>query len=81
MEALGRSFLSVRVGAKDTAARWAKAARRMRAADRPYAGRLADLARRHTAGAFCGFDEPLEAALFSVLIELLKAVEEQDVDP
>lgn len=71
----------MRMGAKDTAARWARAARGLRTEDRPYAERLADLARRHTAEAFYGFDDPLEAALFSVLIELLKAVEEPDVDP
>jgi len=47
----------------------------MRKEDQAYAEELAAMAKRHTSEGFYAFDDPLEAALFSVLVELLK---EQD---
>jgi hypothetical protein len=36
---------------------------------------LAELARKHSCEAFYALDDPLEAAVFSVLVELVKEVE------
>ncbi len=69
---MGRSVQSVRMGAKDVADRWLKARRAMRVEDQVYATRLAEMAKRHSSEAFYALDDPLEAAVFSVLIELLK---------
>ena len=84
----GRSFASVRQGVKSTADRWARSSRALKKADQPYGERLVELAKRHSSEAFYGCDDPLEAAVFSVLVELIKEQEqakqektERDVDP
>jgi hypothetical protein len=84
----GRSFASVRQGVKSTADRWARSSRALKKDDRPYGERLVELAKRHASEAFYGCDDPLEAAVFSVLVELIKEQEqakqektERDVDP
>ncbi len=87
----GRSFASVRQGVKSTADRWARSSRALKKDDRPYGERLVELAKKHASEAFYGCDDPLEAAVFSVLVELIKeqAKREQteqeqagrDVDP
>ena len=68
----GRSFASVRQGVKITADRWARSSRALKKDDRPYGERLVELAKRHASEAFYGCDDPLEAAVFSVLVELIK---------
>jgi hypothetical protein len=72
---MGRSFESVRMGAKDVSARWTKAARAMKKEDQVYALRLAEMARKHSSEAFYALDDPLEAAVFSVLVELMRGLE------
>ena len=69
---MGRSFESVRMGAKDVADRWLKARRAMKAEDQVYAVKLAAMAKKHSSEAFYAFDDPLEAAVFSVLLEMMK---------
>lgn len=69
---VGRSFASVRQGIKGPLDRWAKAARVLRKEDQPYGECVAGLARLHSSEAFYGCDEPLEAAIFSGLIGILK---------
>jgi hypothetical protein len=85
---MGRSFASIRQGVKSTADRWARSARALRKDDQPYGERLVALATMHASEAFYGCDDPLEAAVFSVLVEMLKKQEQQeeekttgDVDP
>jgi hypothetical protein len=89
---MGRSFESVRQGVKGTTDRWARAARALRKEDRPYGEKLVTFARKHTSEAFYGCDDPLEAVVFSVLVEMIRLQEEQahtkspqerehDVDP
>ena len=68
----GRSFASVRQGVKSTADRWARSSRALKKDDQPYGERLVELAKRHASEAFYGCDDPLEAAVFSVLVELIK---------
>jgi len=84
----GRSFASVRQGVKSTADRWARSSRALKKDDQPYGERLVELAKKHSSEAFYGCDDPLEAAVFSVLVELIKEQEqakqeqtERDVDP
>lgn len=69
---MGRSFESVRMGVKDVSARWTKAGRALPKEDRVYAERLAEMAKKHSSEAFYALDDPLEAAVFSALIELMK---------
>ncbi len=83
---MGRSFESIRQGVKSTADHWARSSRALKKEDQPYGERLVELAKRHASEAFYGCDDPLEAAVFSVLIEMSKrqAQKEQehnDVDP
>ena len=79
---MGRSFESVRMGVQDVSARWVRAGRALKKEDQIYAEELARMARIHSSEAFYALDDPLEAAIFSVLIELLRAREDtrEDVD-
>lgn len=50
----------------------------MKKEDQIYAEELARMARIHSSEAFYALDDPLEAAIFSVLIELLRAREDRE---
>jgi len=79
---MGRSFESVRMGVKELAGRWLRARRALRPGDQAYAEELAEMAKRHASEGFAAFDDPLEAAVFSVLVEILKRMDgDRDVDP
>jgi len=84
---MGRTFPSVRQGVNSTADRWARSARALRKEDRRYGELIAEFAKRHSSEAFVACDDPLEAVVFSVLIEILKlheqrmAPENDHVDP
>ena len=71
------------MGVNAVAERWLRARRAMRKEDQAYAVQLAAMAKRHTSEGFYAFDDPLEAALFSVLVELLKERDRgrDDADP
>ena len=69
---MGRSFDSLRMGVNALSARWARASRALKKEDQAYAKELADMAKKHSSEAFYALNDPLEAAVFSVLIELLK---------
>jgi hypothetical protein len=77
---MGRSFESVKIGAKEVSARWLKASRALKKEDQIYGQRLAEMVKKHSSEAFYAFDDPLEAALFSVLVELMRELEKSDVD-
>jgi hypothetical protein len=74
---MGRSFESVRQGVKGPIDRLARATRALRKEDQPYGERLVSLAKKHSSEAFYGCNDPLEAVIFSVLVEMLKQQEEQ----
>jgi hypothetical protein len=76
---MGRSFESVRQGVKGPIDRWARAARALIKEDQPSGERLVALARLHSSEAFYGCDDPLEAAVFSGLIGILRQPDEQNV--
>lgn len=85
---MGRSFVSIRQGVKALTERWARVPRALRPGDRPCAERLAASARKHSSEAFFGCDDPLEAAIFSALVEaamlrgeLPRDGRDPDVDP
>jgi hypothetical protein len=40
--------------------------------DQIYGKKLAEMVKKHSSEAFYAFDDPLEAAIFSVLVELMK---------
>lgn len=75
---MGRSFESVRMGVKEVSARWAKAGRALKKDDQIYATKLSDMAKKHSSEAFYAMDDPLEAAVFSVLVEMLKEMKEME---
>jgi hypothetical protein len=74
---MGRSFESVRQGANQIADRWARSSRSLREEDQKYGEKLAKLAKMHSSEAFIACADPLEAVLFSVLIEMIKHQENQ----
>ena len=73
---MGRSFESVRQGVKGPIDRWARAARALKKEDKPYGEKLVTLAKLHSSEAFYGCDDPLEAAVFSVLIGIIRHQED-----
>jgi hypothetical protein len=73
---VGRSFESVRMAVKEVSARWLKASKALKKEDQVYGQRLAEMAKKHSSEAFYALDDPLEAAVFSVLVELVKELDE-----
>jgi hypothetical protein len=74
---MGRSFESVRMGAKDVSQRWLNASKALKKDDQVYGQRLAEMAKRHSSEAFYALEDPLEAAVFSALVELFKELEKK----
>ena len=72
---MGRTFGSVRMGVKELTGRWERVARTLPGADREAALTVVAMAKRHASEGFYAFSDPLEAAVFSVFVEILK---EQD---
>jgi hypothetical protein len=77
---MGRSFTSVRMGVKELTGRWERVARSLPGTDGKAALRVVDLAKRYASEGFYAFDDPLEAAVFSALIGILKDREARHVD-
>jgi len=69
---MGRSFESVLQGVKSIADRRARSSRALKKGDQQYGEKLAELAKKHSSEAFIACDDPLEAAVFSALVETLK---------
>ena len=69
---MGRSFESVRMGVKDVSARWMKASKALKKDDQIYGQMIAEMAKKHSSEAFYALDDPLEAAVFSVLVEMIR---------
>lgn len=62
----------MRMGVKDVSARWLKASKALKKEDQIYGQKMAEMARKHSREAFYALDDPLEAAVFSVLVEIMK---------
>jgi transcriptional regulatory protein LevR len=57
----------------DVSARWLKASKALKV--RSMARSIAEMAKKHSSEAFYAMDDPLEAAVFSVMLELVKEME------
>lgn len=77
---MGRTFKSVRMGSQGVSNRWLKASRALNKDDQKYGHRLAEMVKMHSSEAFYALDDHLEAAVFSVLIELLKETDRKAVE-
>ena len=81
---MGRSFESVRMGVKDVSIRWLKASKVLKKKDQIYGQKVAEMTKKHSSEAFYALNDPLEAAVFSVLVEMLKEIDvanrEKDID-
>jgi hypothetical protein len=77
---MGRSFLSVRLGVRFLAERWEKTAGKLDRENSGPGSGLTRLAKNHSSEAFFGCDSPLEAVVFSVLLEICKGQAEWDED-
>ena len=64
------------MGLKDVSARWLKASKALKKEDQVYCQKVAEMARKHSSEASYALDDPLEAAVFSVLIEMVKEMDE-----
>lgn len=69
------------MGVREISERWLRAKRALRREEQRYADKLSEMAKRHSSEGFYAFDDPLEAALFSVLVEILKELDGEDVGP
>ena len=67
---MGRIFLSPRLSVRVTAERWRRLSRVNREPDRTAFGRLTGMAVAHSSEAFFALDDPLEAVLVSIFIEI-----------
>ena len=67
----------MRQGVKGPIDHWARAARALKKEEQQYGERLVALAKKHSSEAFYGCDDPLEAVVFSVLVEILKQQDRQ----
>jgi hypothetical protein len=68
-------YTGMKTAVREIADRWAHGSRALLAESQPYGYRLAAMLRRHENDSVARFDDPLEAALFFVLIELAKEQE------
>ena len=50
----------------------------MKKEEQVYGQKLAEMAKKHSSEAFYALDDALEAAVFSVLIELMREMEKSD---
>ena len=75
---MGRRFESVRQGVKEVSARWLKASKALKKEDQVYGLKLSEMAKKHSSEAFYALDDPLEASVFSVLVEMLKETNRAD---
>jgi hypothetical protein len=63
------------MGVKDVSARWLKSSKALKKEDQVYGQKLAEMANKHSSEAFYALDDPLEAAVFSVLLEIVKEMD------
>jgi hypothetical protein len=69
---MGRSFESIRLGVQRIADHWGRSSRALKKEDQKYGEEIVKLVKMHSSEAFIACDDPLEAAVFSALVETLK---------
>jgi len=60
------------MGVKTLSDRWKRATRALRKDDQKYGEQLVRMAQEHSSEGFCAFEDPLESAIFSTLVEMMK---------
>lgn len=70
---MGRVFLSPRKEVQRIAKNWQQSGGLMREQDRAAAGHLGTMAKWYASEGFYAFDDPLEAALVSALVRLVRS--------
>lgn len=65
------------MGVKDVSARWLKACKALKKEDQVYGQKVSEMARKHSSEAFYALDDPLEATVFSVLVEIMKELSDR----
>jgi hypothetical protein len=71
----GTKLRKYKNGVTDVSARWMKASKALKKDDQIFGQMVAEMAKTHSSEAFYALDDPLEAAVFSVLVELMKELE------
>ena len=66
------------MGVKDVSARWLRASKVLKKEDQICGQKVAEMAKKHSSEAFYALDDPLEAAVFSVLVEMVKEMDKPD---
>ena len=77
---MGRTMTSIRMEVNRIAERWIAVRRALKKEDQQIAEKLAEMVKKHSSEVFYNFDDPLEAAVFSVLIEMQKQIERMEND-
>jgi hypothetical protein len=62
-------------------ARWLKTSKALKKEDQVYGQKIAEMAKMHSSEAFYALDDPLEAAIFSALVEMMKELSEKPTTP
>ncbi len=57
---------------KEVSTRWLKASKALKKEDQIYGQMIAEMAKKHSREAFYTLDEPLESAVFSVRVEVMR---------
>jgi hypothetical protein len=60
------------MSAKDVSARWLKASRALKKEDQICGHKIAEKVKMHSGEGFYSLDDPVKAAIFSVLAEMMK---------
>jgi hypothetical protein len=70
----------VKIASQDVSARWLKASRALKKEDQICGHKLAEMVKMPSDEDFYAFDDPLEAAIFSALVEMMKELERRKGD-
>jgi len=71
--------MSMTTGMKNVSERWKRASRALKIDDQKYGIRLAEALERHKGPEYAMFDDPLEASVFFLLIEMMKEKEKGQI--
>ena len=61
----------IRMSVEDVSARWRRAGKTLKKEDQVYGKTVAEMAKRHSSEAFYVMDDPLEAAVFSLQMDMI----------
>jgi hypothetical protein len=67
----------VKITSQDVSARWLKASRALKKEDQVLGRKLSEMVKMHSGEGFYSLDDPLEGAIFSALVEMMKEMEKR----